>query len=96
MLDKAGAAHYFVHLTSDGECKLADLRKLQATRLREARKRCGFPSARAAQLHYGWSSAYPSHENGTRGIWRMYMEYARRFEVRPEWLLGHSQKRDAK
>jgi len=44
------------------------LRRLQAARLREARKLRGFPSARAAQLRYGWSSAYGSHENGTRGI----------------------------
>lgn len=70
------------------------LRKLQAARLREARKLRGFKSARAAQLHYGWSSAYGSHENGTRGIGRMYLEYARNFRVKPAWLLGHSVERD--
>jgi hypothetical protein len=70
------------------------LRKVQAERLREARKLRGFPTARAAQLRYGWSSAYSSHENGTRGIGRAYREYARKFAVNPAWLLGHSEQRD--
>ena len=70
------------------------LRKLRAERLREARKLRGFPSARAAQLRYGWSSAYSNHENGTRGIGRAYREYARKFAVNPAWLLGHSEERD--
>ncbi len=39
------------------------LLKLQARRLKEAREKQGFKSARAAQLHFGWTSAYPSHEN---------------------------------
>jgi hypothetical protein len=79
----------------NGEAPEAEgLRKLQAERLREARKLRGFPSARAAQLRYGWSSAYCSHENGTRGIGRAYREYARKFAVNPAWLLGHSEQRD--
>src|SRR5262245_14952311 len=70
------------------------LRKLQAARLREARSLRGFPSARGAQLRYGWSSAYGSHENGTREIGRMYRVYASKFGVKPAWLLGHSDERD--
>lgn len=71
-----------------------ELRQLQAARLREARQLRGFPSARAAQLHFGWSSAYGHHENGIRGIGRMYRDYARKFGVNPAWLLGHSEERD--
>ena len=70
------------------------LRELQAARLREARQLRGFRSARSAQLRFRWSSAYPSHENGTRGIGRAYLEYAHKFQVNPAWLLGHSDERD--
>jgi hypothetical protein len=38
------------------------LRTLHSARLREARELRGFKSARSAQLRFGWSSAYPSHE----------------------------------
>lgn len=77
------------------ESEVERLRRVQAARLKEARKMRGFKSARAAQMRFGWSSAYPSHENGTRGIGRMYREYARKFRVNPAWLLGHSDERDS-
>lgn len=77
------------------ESELDRLRKLQAARLREARKMRSFKSASEAAKRYGWSSKYISHENGTRGIGRMYREYARKFRVNPSWLLGHSDERDS-
>jgi hypothetical protein len=77
------------------ESEVERIRKLQAARLKEARKMRGFKSARAAQMRFGWSSAYGHHENGIRGIGRMYREYAKRFGVNPAWLLGHSDERDS-
>jgi phage repressor protein C with HTH and peptisase S24 domain len=77
------------------ESELERLRKLQAARLREARKMRGYKSASEAAKRFGWSSAYISHENGTRGIGRMYREYAKKFKVNPPWLLGHSEERDS-
>jgi hypothetical protein len=75
---------------------LERLRKLQATRLKEARELRGFSSASAAARRYNWNVAsYVSHENGTRGIGRMYREYARKLRVSPAWLLGHSDDRDS-
>ena len=77
------------------ESELERLRKLQAERLREARKSRGFRSALAAAKRFGWPSTYGAHENGTRGIGRMYREYAKKFRVNPAWLLGHSDERDS-
>jgi hypothetical protein len=64
------------------------LRALQADRLPEARQLRGFKSANGAAKSFGWSSAYISHENGTRGIGRQYLEYALAFRVHEAWLLG--------
>jgi hypothetical protein len=72
----------------------ARLRELQAVRLRDACQLRGFKSAGEAAKSYGWSSAYISHENGTRGIGRAYLDYARSFTVNPARLLGHSDERD--
>jgi hypothetical protein len=61
-------------------------------RLRFARKKAGFASAataaRALHIPYG---TYSGHENSGRGIPRdRIIQYAKRFKVRPEWLLtGH-------
>jgi hypothetical protein len=71
------------------------LRKLQAARLKEARKLRGFKTAAAAARRYNWHAAtYVSHENGTRGIGRAYPEYAKKFRVRAAWILGHSHERE--
>ncbi len=78
------------------ESEVDRLRKLQAARLKEARKLRGFRSARAAAQRFGWPApTYGSHENGTRGIGRMYREYAKKLRVNPAWLLGHSDERDS-
>lgn len=61
------------------------------TRLREARKRAKFKSARSAAERYGWSpSTYASHENGqTSPIPReAAIEYAKKFKVDVAWLLN--------
>ena len=72
------------------------LRKTQATRLKEARILRGFSTGSDAARRYGWPvPTYNSHENGTRGIGRMYREYARKLRVNPAWLLGHSDERDS-
>jgi hypothetical protein len=70
------------------------LRKKQGARLREARILRGFKTAADAQRRYNWPSTYVSHENGTRGIGRMYKEYAKKFRVNAAWLLGDSEERD--
>lgn len=59
----------------------------RAQRLRAARIAAGFTSAQAAAKRFGWSEdTYAQHENGTRGITRAYLKYARALRVRPEWL----------
>lgn len=61
------------------------------SRLREARKRAKFKSARSAAERYGWSpSTYASHENGqTSPVPReAAVEYAKKFKVDVAWLLN--------
>lgn len=59
-------------------------------RLKQARMRAGFKSARAAALKFGWTpSTYASHENGqTPEVPRdAAIVYARAFRVSPSWIL---------
>jgi hypothetical protein len=58
-------------------------------RLRRARGRAGFSSARSAALRFGWTpSAYASHENGQTPVpVKDAPKYARAFKVSPAWLL---------
>ncbi|MBB4063648.1 XRE family transcriptional regulator [Gellertiella hungarica] len=57
-------------------------------RLKAARERAGFKTARAAAESLGVTySTYAQHENGTRGITREAELYARRFKVSLDWLL---------
>src|SRR6266576_4459 len=60
------------------------------TRLREARKKAGFKSARAAALRFRWvPSTYASHENGQTPVPKEdAREYARAFKVDRAWLLN--------
>ncbi len=57
-------------------------------RLKEARKRAGFRTAKEAAESLGVAyPTYSQHENGTRGILREAELYARRFKVSLDWLL---------
>lgn len=57
-------------------------------RLRLARERAGYDSARAGAAAMGVSGdTYTQHENGTRGFTSRAERYARFFRVTPEWLL---------
>jgi SOS-response transcriptional repressor LexA len=57
-------------------------------RLKLARERAGYDSARAAASAIGVSAdTYSQHENGTRGFKGRAERYARFFRVAPEWLL---------
>lgn len=58
-------------------------------RLREARIKAGFKSARSAALRHGWvPSTYSSHENGQTAVPKDDAEtYSRAFGVAPEWIL---------
>jgi len=60
-----------------------------AERLRIARLRAGFSSAKdAAEAMSFPVSTYLAHENGSRGITAKKAEiYARKFKVREQWLL---------
>lgn len=60
-----------------------------SNRLKEARIKCGYDSAKAAAEAMNISVAtYIQHENGTRGIPASRAErYARFFRVAPEWIL---------
>ncbi|MGP0092301.1 MAG: hypothetical protein ACLPKB_20425 [Xanthobacteraceae bacterium] len=59
------------------------------SRLRQARQRAGFTSARSAALRFGWiPSTYASHENGQTPVpTRLAPTYARAFKVSAAWLL---------
>lgn len=64
-------------------------RRLQATRLKEARRKRGFRSARAAAERFHWVYVtYSKHESGERAIGRAARKYARAFKVEEAWLLG--------
>jgi phage repressor protein C with HTH and peptisase S24 domain len=58
-------------------------------RLREARERAGFRSARAAATRHGWTqSTYASHENGQTPVPRKAAEvYSKAFKVSAAWIL---------
>lgn len=60
-----------------------------SSRLREAREKCGYTSAKAAAEAIGVPVAtYIQHENGNRGFpAARAARYARFFKVSPEWLL---------
>lgn len=59
-----------------------------ADRLREARKKAGYPTPDAAADSMGVNRAtYAQHENGIRGYSRHALRYARKFRTTPEWLL---------
>lgn len=67
-----------------------DLR-FQHGRLRWARERAQFASARAAAIAFGWNeNTYKSHEGGIRqgeGLKEKHLErYARAFKVNQGWL----------
>lgn len=59
------------------------------TRLRDARIRAGFRSARAAAIRYNWpKSTYSQHERGARKISaEIAEEYARKLGVSLDWLM---------
>ena len=60
-----------------------------AARLRIARLRAGFTTAKEAAESLGFPvSTYICHENGTRGISaKRAVSYARKYKVREQWLL---------
>lgn len=68
-----------------------------AERLRFARERAGFQSAKDAAASLGVpASTYIGHENGSRGIPRdRAPQYARKFKVTEEWLLYGKGEADA-
>lgn len=69
-----------------------DTQMLIASRLREARERKGYDTARAAARYHGWNtSTYAQHENGTRGLGRSATKYAKVFGVPLGWLLGEKE-----
>jgi hypothetical protein len=57
-------------------------------RLRTARVKAGFGSARSAALRFGWSpSTYAAHENGQNDFDdNATLRYAKAFKVKPTWL----------
>ncbi len=80
-----------MHTRSQYSCAMstpADLTE-RADRLRHARERAGFSTARDAAARLGVNpNSYAQHENGNRGIPKDKIEpYARAFKVDPGWLL---------
>lgn len=61
----------------------------RAERLKEARFKAGWPSARSAAIAHNWTvSTYGAHENGTNDFDdEQASRYARAFRVDPIWLL---------
>ena len=61
----------------------------QAKRLREARERAGYGSARKAALAHNWGiSTYAAHENGQNAYNAEKAEiYAKAFKTRADWLM---------
>lgn len=59
-------------------------------RLRAARRRAGFPSARSAATRHRWAvSTYAQHENGARKLSAENVrDYAARLGVDPGWLVA--------
>jgi transcriptional regulator with XRE-family HTH domain len=60
-----------------------------ATRLKRARIKAGYKTAKAAADRFGWVlSTYRSHENGQTPVPVSFAKrYARAFRVTPDWLL---------
>lgn len=58
-------------------------------RLKAARERAGFDSARQAAIRFGWTiSTYASHENGQTPVPQKAAEkYAAKFKVSAGWIL---------
>jgi SOS-response transcriptional repressor LexA len=81
---KAKRTHLHVH-----SARMVDARDDQAERLRQARARAQFSTARAAATRFGWSyDTYSQHERGERGLRRTVAEkYADAFRVSTSWLL---------
>ena len=73
-----------INATSCGMNKEANIRREQGSRLRSAREKAGFRSAREAALQNGWpESSYRAHEGGSRTIGQDDAErYARRYQAR--------------
>lgn len=72
---------------SDIKMHMSDEKEV-GQRLKEARKRAGFRTAKEAAESLGVAyPTYSQHENGTRGILREAELYARRFKVSLDWLL---------
>jgi len=60
----------------------------QAARLRQAREKAGFPTAKAAAERFGFNyTTYSQHERGQTGITRAAKSYAKAFKVSEAWLL---------
>jgi hypothetical protein len=65
-----------------------DFRPEAAIRLRQARERRGFSSAKDAAQYFGWPyQSYLQHESGLRGLSRVAKKYARAFKTTEGWLL---------
>lgn len=65
-----------------------DDRPEPAVRLRLARERRGFASAKDAAQFFGWPyQSYLQHENGLRGLTRVAKKYAQAFRTTEAWLL---------
>lgn len=71
--------------------KLPGMLETPGDRLKDARDKAGFRSARAAALHFHWTpSTYASHENGQTGEipHAAARKYAKAFRVSAAWLLN--------
>lgn len=67
----------------------ARLKVEQAARLKDARVRAGFTSARDAALRHQWNvNTYKAHESGRNGVGPADVaRYAKAFRVDPAWIL---------
>jgi SOS-response transcriptional repressor LexA len=93
IMHNAPAAHKcLLHQPVDYLCIMSGM----SDRLRQARERAGYPSAKAAAEAMNVPVAtYIQHENGTRGFSPSRAErYGRFFRVTPEWLLYGKDKAD--
>jgi transcriptional regulator with XRE-family HTH domain len=73
---------------------MAIVMETMGERLRAARSKAGYGSAKAAAEAMGVAvSTYIQHESGTRGYGRRVARYAKFFKVAPEWLAFGSEDR---
>lgn len=85
----------YAHFGRQGETHTAPVqnalmadRTPEADRLRRARERRGFKTARDAAQFFGWNyDTYSQHERGERGIGRVADKYAKAYRVSQAWLL---------